>query len=370
MNDLLITLRDISNSVSQAIESGTLEQVLENIASISRDLVGARYAALGLPDNKGSLRYFKVAGLSPEEARRMGHLPIGKGLLGAIMQEGEVLRLEDMSTDHRAAGFCEGHPPMKSLLGVPVRLGSRTLGTLYLCDKLDGTPFTEQDQWLIETMASYAALGVLSSQIAEQHGRLTLLEERERIGMELHDGVIQSLYAIGMHLDLARTSGDLTASDLHKPIQALNTVIEDIRRYIMNLKVIDRHQQTLFDHLTAMVARLHFTSNITVKVDAPDEYPPFTPWIFEGIYQITYEATSNALRHAGAQNIWITVRSREQIFEIRVEDDGKGFDPTALHKHEGLGLHNMQQRAMTLNGHVTIDSTPGKGTLVIISIPL
>jgi two-component system, NarL family, sensor histidine kinase DevS len=370
MNDLLIRLRDIATSVSQAAEAGTVEQVLENIAKVSQELVGARYAALGVPNGKGGLKYFKVTGLTPEEIRSIGHLPIGKGLIGAIMAEGESLRLEDMHSDKRAAGFCEGHPLMQSLLGVPIKLGARTLGTLYLCDRADGEPFSQQDQWMVESMASYAALAIAGSQISEQHSRLALLEERERIGMELHDGVIQSLYAIGMQLELARISGDLTANDLSKPIQELNTVIEDIRRYILNLKAIDQRQQTVHEAFASLISRLHIPDTIRVKIDASDEYPPLTPAIFEGICQITNEAISNAVRHAEAKSIRITARESDQLFDITVADDGKGFDTAPRHKHEGLGLHNMRQRAMLYNGHVTIDSTPGGGTRVIISIPI
>jgi transcriptional regulator with GAF, ATPase, and Fis domain len=129
---LLSRLNDIASAVMSAAEAGTLEQVLERIAYVAGELVNARYSALGIPDGNGGLKYFKVAGLSPEQIRHIGHLPVGHGLLGAIMQERTAVRLERMQDDHRSSGFCARHPSMTSLLGVPIQLGERLFGLLYL----------------------------------------------------------------------------------------------------------------------------------------------------------------------------------------------------------------------------------------------
>jgi signal transduction histidine kinase len=366
-NLILNQLKDIASAVMSAAEAGSLEQVLERIAHVAGELVNARYAALGVPDGKGSLKYFKVAGMSPEQYSRIGHLPTGYGLLGAIMEERKAVRLERMQDDVRSAGFCSGHPSMTSLLGVPVQVGERLFGILYLCDRLDGQPFSEQDEWLVETIAGYAALAIAGSQLSEQQSRLTLLEERERIGLELHDGVIQSLYAIGMHIDLAQ---DQAATDLKPAINDLNTVIEDIRHYILNLKASSQHQGTIYEGLHNILTRLHIPETVTIEIDAPDTPPPFTPYTFEAICQMANEAISNALRHANANTIKINSRLTNNAFQITITDDGQGFDPHDVSDHTGLGLQNLQQRALRHNGQVHIDSIPGRGTRVTISVPL
>ena len=110
-----------------------------------------RYAALGVPDGKGGLRYFKVAGMTPEQIAQLDHLPVGKGLLGAVMTDRNNIRLENMADDQRSAGFCPAHPVMTSFLGVPIQVGQQLFGILYLCDRVDGQPFSEQDEWLVET---------------------------------------------------------------------------------------------------------------------------------------------------------------------------------------------------------------------------
>lgn len=367
---ILAQLKDIASAVMYAAEGGTLEQVLERIAHVSKELVNARYAALGVPDNKGGLRYFKVAGLSHAESVQIGHLPTGRGLLGAIMRERKTIRLERMADDSRSAGFCAAHPPMSSLLGVPVQVGQQLFGTLYLCDRLDGQPFSEQDEWLVETMAGYAALAIGGSQLNAQQQRLNLLEERQRIGMELHDGVIQSLYAIGMNLDLMRLNQNAKPNDLNGVIVNLNEVIEDIRRYIMDLQTRHNPQQTVAQGLRDVLNRLHVPEHLTIELHAPDVKPRFTPMTFEAICQMANEALSNAIRHAEASHIQVQVEQRGATFTMIIVDNGKGFDLNALNDHQGLGLRNIHHRALLHGGKVHIESAPGQGTRLTVTVPV
>lgn len=372
MNIVLDRLKEIVSAVMYAAEAPDLEAMLERIAQVSRELARTRYAALGIPDGRGGLRYFKVAGLTPEQMERIDHLPRGIGLLGAIMQERRAIRLERMVDDSRSAGFCANHPFMNSLLGVPIQIGQQLFGVLYLCDKEDGKPFTDEDEWLVETMAGYAALAIAGSTLSDQQSRMKLLEERERIGMELHDGVIQSLYALGMHVDLLRAAGAVRSDELSPVIDGLNSVIEDIRRYIMNLQKGGRDTRhfTVRSYLKQMLGRLHVQDTLQIEIDAPDEPPPFTTATFEGIFLIVNEAISNAVRHASATRIRVTVRQVDSIYSIQIHDNGLGFDPHKINEGSGLGLRNMQQRARIYGGRVDIESLPGQGTLLTISVPV
>ncbi|MBN8617673.1 MAG: GAF domain-containing sensor histidine kinase [Anaerolineae bacterium] len=367
---ILPQLREIASAVMYAAEAGKLEVVLERIAQVSQDLVNARFAALGVPDGRGGLRYFKTTGLTPEEHSRLTHLPRGNGLIGAIMQERKAIRLERMQDDERSIGFCKAHPQMTSLLGVPILIGQQLLGTLYLCDRIDGKPFDERDEWIIETMAGYAAVAIAGSQLNDQQRRLTLLEERERIGMELHDGIIQSLYAIGMHLDLIRHNDTQVTSELTETIDNLNHVIEDIRLYIHNLHGERKNTTTIRECFEEILSRLHTPDTLSVQLNAGDETPPFSPTVFEAICQMANEAISNAVRHSGATVIRIDVEEVGYTFQCVVEDNGNGFSPDATSKEGGLGLRNLHQRALLHGGRIEIDSVPGSGTRLAIIIPL
>jgi signal transduction histidine kinase len=367
---ILNQLNEVASAVLYAAEGDKVEAVLERIAQIAAQMVNARYAALGVPDGQDGLRYFKTTGMTQAEIAMIDHLPRGRGLIGAIMQDRQTIRLENMRYDARSVGFPANHPPMTSLLGVPIQIGQRLFGTLYICDRLDGEPFSEADEAIIEILAGYAAVAISSSQVNEQRNRLTVLEERERIGMDLHDGVIQSLYAIGMHLDLMRMTHSAVATDMSEIITSLNGVIEDIRRYIMNLYGKQASQLTVKECLAQMLGQIHVAEGLRVTLDAPDMPPPFTPAIFEALCQMAHEAFSNAVRHAEASEIVITARQDGPIFEFQVQDNGKGFERDQASAHEGLGLRNLSQRAMMHYGSVEILSTPGSGTTVKIRVPI
>src|SRR5579862_8326855 len=270
---VLATLKDIAEAVVHAAEAGTLRQVFQQIAYVAQQLVHSRYAALGIPSGTGTMMYFEVAGLEPDAIKRIAHPPIGRGLLGVIMHEREILRLEHMHEHPRSGGFPENHPYMDRLLGVPVQTGEQLFGMLYLTDRLDDQPFTQEDQWLVESLAGYAALAIAGTALSEQHGRLTLLEERERVGMELHDGIIQSLYAIGMQLQLLKLTKPDVSDEVSNTTHSLDAVIEDIRHYILNLKVANYEQQTMRACFIDVIARLHVPETLKIEVMAPDRQP-------------------------------------------------------------------------------------------------
>ncbi|MDZ4763773.1 MAG: GAF domain-containing sensor histidine kinase [Chloroflexota bacterium] len=363
---LLSQLQQIVASVIDAANAETLGGVLKRIAEVSRELVRAKYAALGVPDGKGNLAFFEISGLAPDEARRIGHPPIGRGLLGAIMLEREPIRLENLGADPRSIGFPAHHPAMTRFLGVPILSGDQLFGMFYLTDREDGQPFSATDQSLIETTAGYAALAIAGARLREQRQRLALLEERERISMDLHDGVIQSLYAVGMMLDLMRVDQHTYPDNLTDAIHSLNAVIEDIRNTIHDLK--RRNTQTIHACLDDVIARLHVPASLDIEIDAPPARMPFGASTSEAVCQMAQEIVSNAIRHAGAARVQLAASVSGGYFQLRVVDDGVGFDPAV--EHDGLGLHNVRQRAALHRGIIAIESAPGRGTTVILTLPV
>lgn len=370
MDSLLNQLKEISSAVMYAAEARDLEAVFQRIADAARTIARTKYAALGIPDGKGGLTFFKTSGLTAEQEARIPHRPKGHGLIGAIMRERRVIRLEHMKDDARSYGFPENHPHMDSFLGAPIIVGNHLYGMLYLSDKLDETNFTEDDASLIEMLAGYAALAIAGAELTEQENRLTLLEERDRIGMELHDGVIQSLYGIGMQVDLLRRKEeDVSLEQLDSLVNSLNNVIEDIRGFIANLRS-RTDQKTIRESLQHLKERLHPPQEINITIDAPDGYSPFSPAVFESICLIANEAMSNAIRHSGATKIGVKVEQNRNRFSIRITDNGQGFNLSLSDTATGLGLRNMRQRARLYGGEVSIESEETKGTSLLISIPI
>lgn len=370
MNTVFNRLKEISNAVLFAAEATSLQNTLERIAHAARDIAKTKYAALGVPDGHGGLLYFETSGMASEEIAGIAHPPIGRGLIGALMKERMTIILEHMREDPRSSGFPAGHPHMDSFLGVPIVVGARLYGMLYLCDKVDGQFFDEEDKLLVETLAGYAALAIASADLNEQQQRLNLLEERERIGMELHDGIIQSLYGIGMQVELMKRSNkQVNDGDLSMIVQNLNDVIDDIRGFITNLRGRTQ-QKTVRECFKLMIDRLHPPKSLLFHLDAPDEYPPFSTNVFDSICLIVNEAISNSIRHSGAQQVDIKVEMTKAQLSITVADNGRGFNLENSMHENGLGLRNMQHRAQMYGGKIIINSLVGRGTRLNIHIPI
>lgn len=372
MNSVLLSrLKEISSAVMYAAEAHDLPVVLQRIAQISRELVKCKYAAIGIPDENGGLQHFATAGMTDDQIALMDHHPHGKGLIGAIMESHEPIRLADMRSDPRSTGFPKNHPPMKYFLGVPVMVGNQRFGMLYMTDREDGRPFTEEDEMLIEALAGYVAMAIAGTTLSDAQSRMNLLEERERIGMELHDGIIQSLYGIGMQVDMMRQDHEqIPSENMETVIDNLNLVIEDIRDFITDLRWRGGNNMTIRYCMEDLRDRLHLSDRVRVHIDAPDEHPPFTPAVFESICLIVNEAMSNAARHSGATDIDVWVDRNQRTFEVVIADNGSGFAMEEVKDHTGLGLRNMRQRARLYGGELTIDSTPGAGTTLRIAIPV
>lgn len=369
-DEILKQLHTVATMVMKAAEADSLELMLQRIADIARQLIGVKYAALGVPDQKGGLKFFKVSGLSKEKIRDISHPPVGLGLLGMIMREKEAVRVDKIEGHTNSVGFPEGHPHMTSLLGVPIQLGDQLFGIFYLTDKLDGQSFTEDDQWLLEIMAGYAALVIAEKYISTQRRQITIMQEREQIGMALHDGVIQSIYAIGMRLDLAQRQNQVTSEDIGQTLMGLNQVIEDIRSAIFQLRDDSQQALTLRRRLNKVISQLYIPDEINVSLNFPEHTIPISENVMEALEMMANECLSNVIRHAKATEILITARDNGSYIELTVSDNGVGFPIDDLDHHQGLGLKNLERRARIHGGSVEIQSAKSNGTTVVIQIPL
>ncbi len=350
-----------------------LDRVLQRIVHLARELVNARYAALGIPNNQGGLDQFITSGMDEEEISRMGHAPEGKGLLGALLHSLKPIRVACISKDPRSAGFCENHPAMTSFLGVPIVSKGTILGTLYLTDKIGADEFSEDDEQLMVMLASHAAIAIENARLYQQVQRLAVLEERERIGMDLHDGIIQSIYAVGLTLEYCNLLLDedpaSAKSQLSQAISGLNEVIRDIRNYILDLRP-QRFQgkdlpSGLFELIRAFRANTLIQAEL--RVDAEGDLG-LTQGQASGLFHIAQEALANVAKHARAHNVSVILARADDHVALTVRDDGRGFDQEHVTAYQGHGLRNMDARARLLGGQLSVQSTPGNGSSVTVMV--
>jgi signal transduction histidine kinase len=363
----------LSRAAAAVTSELNLPRALKMITDIARELVQARYAALGVPDDDGTLKAFTTSGMTPEQLAKMDHEPRGLGLLGAVLESDAPIRLNDLAQDERSAGFCgDTHPHMQRFLGVPIISRGERLGNLYLTDPLDGEPFSEDDERLIVLLAKQAAVAIENARLSEQLQDMALSRERDRIGMELHDGVIQSVYAVGMKLEILRGQFPMTTeqeTQYQSIIEDLNQIIEDIRHYIRNLRSAREEQATFKQRLDNLARHFRDFARVEVVVDVPPKLRTLTERQRHSLIQIVREGLSNVARHAQATQVEIKVREVENNLLLTVKDNGHGFDTAKFREPSSFGLHNMHQRAIQLGGLLTIESEEGQGTQLTVKIP-
>lgn len=348
-------------------------KILQLIVDTARTLVNARYAALGVPDLSGNLKRFVHSGMEPETVDGIPHYPRGVGLLGAIVDQQEIIRIPDLTKDPRSVGFPHGHPEMTSFLGVPIVRARETVGNLYLTEKLGADSFSESDQRLIQMLAAHAAIAIQNANLYEEVERLAVLEERTRIGMDLHDGVIQSIYAVGLTLESIRLAmpGDSeeSAQLLDTAISGLNDAIRDIRNFILDLRP-RQFSGELSQGLARLVREFQANTMIPVTITVAQKLDDLPAASARAVFLTTQESLANIARHARAKNVTLTLVRSDSAVTLVINDDGKGFDPLDESRRVGHGLANMQERADGLGGLFKLRSAPGQGTTATLRLPL
>ena len=362
------------NEASLALSSELdLTSLLQRVVDLSRVVTGARYGALAMLGEENEIAQFMTSGLSEAERARIGRLPTGKGLLGTVIRDGETLRVDRIDEDARSAGFPAHHPAMTSFIGVPVVYEGRLVGDLYLTDKNGGEPFTEQDEEMLYTFAAHAAVAIENARLYRQVQDLAVLEERDRIGMDLHDGVIQSLYATGLTLENAledlRDDPGQVEPQLQKTIQRLNQTIADIRNYIFGLRPAVLAGVDLAGAIGGLLQELKVNDLLDVQlVEEQGACGDLTEEQMAALFHVAQAGLANVRKHANAACVSASLQRRNGAFLMTIQDDGVGFDPGQ--PGSGQGLRNMRERVEALHGRLRMESSKGNGTRLAVEVPV
>ncbi|GAA3239861.1 GAF domain-containing sensor histidine kinase [Streptomyces thermocoprophilus] len=355
-----------------------VRDVLKTIVASARELLDAQYAALGVPDDHGGFAQFVVDGVSDEQWRAIGPLPRQHGILAAMLQEARVERLADVRKDPRFEGWPAAHPDLSDFLGLPVRDGEEVIGALFLanknCPRQNGTcGFTAEDEALLGILAQHAAIALTNARLYERSRELTIAEERSRLAHELHDAVSQKLFSLRLTAQAAARLVDRdpvrAKGELHQVAQLAAEAADELRAAVVELRpaALDedglvatlRTQTQVLDR--AHSARITFTARGIRALPAAQE---------EAVLRVTQEALHNALRHSGADHVEVTLERAGAGAVLRVTDDGSGFDPQAVRRAgRHLGLVSMRDRASGVGGRLTVESAPGKGTVIELEVP-
>jgi len=361
-------LKALSEAALAITSELSLEEVLNKIAVAAKTLLGSKYAALGVHDGSGSLSRFITAGINPNLKPSIGELPVGHSLLGAFLYQGRSMIVNNIEDHPASVGFPEHHPKMKCLLGVPIFSKDKLIGALYLADKEDDSGFTKADQRMVEMLAIHAAIAIENARLYEKTQRLAVLEERERFSRDLHDGIIQSIYGVGLSLDNAKaclpadTAGHDALKLIDTSMKSLANVINDIRNYIFDLRPQALKDKGLYTRLEGLLKELKVNTLLVIEENImPDINEYVSDLQASHLFHITHEALSNTARHAAARKARVSLLHKNGYITLTVEDDGIGFKVPDAITHGHHGLANIQKRASLMGARLNIVSGPQSG---------
>ncbi|MFF4478123.1 GAF domain-containing sensor histidine kinase [Streptomyces sp. NPDC001520] len=355
-----------------------VRDVLKTIVVSARELLDAEYAALGVSDDHGGFAQFVVDGVSDEQWKAIGPLPRQHGILAAMLKDATPQRLADVRRDVRFEGWPSAHPEMSDFLGLPIADGDEVLGAVFLANKRcpkpeGGCGFTAEDEELLAILAQHAAIALTNARLYERSRELTIAGERARLAHELHDAVSQKLFSLRLTAQAATALVDRDPGRAKGELQQIALLAaeatDELRSAVVELRPAALDEDGLVATLRTQVQvldRAH-SAQVTFACHGVRALPAAQ----EGaVLRVAQEALHNALRHADARQVDVTLTRHGQGARLRVTDDGRGFDPSAVRRAgRHLGLVSMRDRAGGVGGALAVESAPGKGTVIEMEVP-
>lgn len=353
-----------------------LDSLLQKVVARARKLLGARYGALAVYDRQGDLKSFVTSGMSEDVAARIGPPPEGRGLFGIVMREGQRLRTAEVGDDPRFSGFPDNHPPMHSLLAVPVICRSPFRGNLYLSETMDGSEFTAEHEETLVRFATQTAIAVDNAHLHAQVRNLAVSQERMRIAREMHDGQAQVLAYVNTKAQAVQKfleSGKVAEANEHlsQLAVAAREVYADVREGILGLRAIVDSESGFTETLRRHLERWQEQSGIRVELVVSEELPRFATDVELQLLRIFQEALANVRKHSQAETVKVELKALDGGAKLSAEDRGTGFDLDALRRSQRprFGIATMRERAEAVGASLDLKSQPGVGTRVEVKYP-
>lgn len=369
------TLKAVSDAVLAVAGEVSVEEVLQRLVHVARELAGARYAALGTPDGEGGFRRFLTSGMSEQLIASLGPLPRQHGVLGAMLETRSAYRSPDIHDHPDFRGWWpRTHPDMRSFLGVPIVAPEGVIGAFYLTEKVGEPDFGDEEVGLIELLAAHAAIAITNARLHEQTRELSVLAERNRLALDLHDAVSQKLFGLVLSAEVAEALLDRDPAEARAEVAKLRALavetLDELGALVHQLRPPDLARDGLAGALRKHVEVLRRIQSHAIELEV-DGGPPFDAVRDPEVLRIAQEGLQNAVRHSEAERISVRLRTGAHVLVLEIEDDGIGFDPEASGiRSRQLGLTSMEERAERIAARLVVSSKPGAGTSVRLEVSL
>ncbi len=375
-------LQEVAQSLTSELD---LSQLLSKILQSAVDVVHATAGSLLLFDAATNELVFQVVQGGSGEALRNVRFPSNQGIAGSAFTTGQPIIVHDVRTDDRflrlreTAGFT-----VDSLMAVPMVQKGKPIGVIEVLNKKSGGKFNADDQELLSAFAAQSAVAIenarLYAQVVADRDRVVSIEDevRRELARDLHDGPSQLISALIMNLrflkDVMVRSPDRSKEEVENVERLGVQALHQIRNMLFNLRPVLLETQGLASALSAYVERQRENKDIEILLEINTLSARLAPKAEGAIFSIVQEAVGNVRKHANAKHIWITARQVKDILKVTIQDDGCGFDVQQMEEESAqrgsLGLLNMKERAEIASAELKIDSEPGKGTRVQLTVPL
>jgi len=372
-NRELLALHTAGLDVSSEL---ALDLVLKKVVEQARALVGTKYGALSVVGEDGRIKSFITSGISDAQREAIGPPPVGHGVLGVVLREGQRLRLDSIQGHPRSAGFPANHPVMRTLVAVPIVCKSPFVGNLYLAEKEGGATFTDDDEESLARFAVQAAIAIDNAHPHQQVADLAVAQERLRIAHEVHDGIAQVLAYVNTKVQaanayLSQGKTDEAGSQMNELALAARDAYADLRESLVNLRTLPSAERSVSSVLEEYLDLWKASSGISTQLRIDPELR-IPPGIELQLIRIVQEALTNVRRHARATAAKVDIRRRDGQVVGVVSDDGVGFNPEARPRSDfpRFGLSTMRERAESVGGTLRVSSVPGEGTTVAFELPV
>ena len=362
----LETSAQISREITSILE---IDELLTRVVDLIRDVFGYYHVRIFLVNDDGSNLVLRVTSAQAEP--RVRHMPLGPGSLnGEAAQANQALLVNDVSRDARYLAD-EDLPDTRAELVVPLRVGEEVVGTLDVQSR-EVDAFTPEDVLVIQSLGDQLAIAIENARLYRQARQVAVMEERQRLARDLHDSVTQALYSMTLLTEGGRRlahagvleNAEAFFADLW---EISRQSLKEMRLMVHELRPPALEQEGLVGAVQARLDAVEGRAGVETRllVDGECELPP---QMEEALYRIALEALNNALKHAAATAITVRIDTGSDRVQLEVTDNGRGFDPHQAAGKGGIGLATMRERAEQLGGRLEIETAPGAGTRIRVTL--
>ena len=377
--DIALTRRNVDmallNGIASTLTSSLeLDEILNKTLGLVMNYMKVEAGEIFLlEEDKRSLRMVLHRGRAAEAFWTRNLFKVGDGYIGIVAESRKPLVSIDLVNDVRFLREAVVKAGFRQIACIPLLSGENLMGVLSVAS-LGTDPIDDRNVDMMAAVGNWAGLAIENARLHANARRLAVLEERERIGMDLHDGIIQSIYGVGLSLESSLHSINEKPEDTVKRVQhaidGLNQTIRDLRSYILDLRPRQLGNDGLMNGIKRLISEYRANTFAEVHITEPDSDLKELPQThILALFHICQESLANAAKHAKAKKVQISVWTTDERVLMEVHDDGRGFEAESMSPNIGHGLANMQTRARSVGGDVEISSAQNEGTTIFAWVP-